>query len=54
LANIISRERQGKLKDLDEIEYYNGAVVKLGKKIGVKTPANEKIYNNIYDKLSLS
>jgi len=43
LAKGIEKERRGKLKDLREIDYYNGAVVKLGKKLGIKTPFNEKI-----------
>jgi len=44
IGKIISRGRGGKPKDLNEIDYYNGAVIKLGKKTGVKTPANERIY----------
>lgn len=52
LANIISRGRAGKLKDLDEIDYYNGAVVKLGKKTGVKAPVNEKVYKRVLEKLN--
>lgn len=54
LAGLISEGRGGKPKDLDEIDYYNGAVVNLGKKIGVKTPINEKIYNRALEKLSSS
>jgi len=51
LANIISKGRKGKPKDLDEIDYYNGGVVKLGDKIGVATPINEKVYKRVLEKL---
>lgn len=51
LAKLISGGRGGKPKDLDEIDYYNGAVVNLGKKIGVEAPINEKIYKRVLDKL---
>ncbi len=54
LAGLISEGRSGKPKDLDEIDYYNGAVVNLGKKIGVETPINEKIYQRALEKLSTS
>jgi len=47
LSGFISKERGGKLKDLDEISYYNGGVVKLGKKIGVETLINEKVYKRV-------
>lgn len=46
LAKIISKERIGKPKELDEIDYYNGAVVRLGRKLKIKTPVNEKIYKS--------
>ncbi len=52
LARFISKERGGKLKDLDEIDYYNGGVVKLGKKIGVETPVNERVYKRVLGKLN--
>jgi ketopantoate reductase len=51
LANIISKERKGKPKDLDEIDYYNGGVVKLGDKIGAETPINKKVYKRVLGKL---
>lgn len=54
LAGLISEGRGGKPKDLDEIDYYNGAVINLGKKIGVETPINEKIYQRALEKLSAS
>ncbi len=44
LAKAVSKGREGKPKALDEIEYYNGAVVELGKKTGIPTPANKEIY----------
>ncbi len=51
IAKIVSRGREGKPKDLDEINYYNGAVITLGKKIGIETPVNEEIYNRVWKKL---
>lgn len=53
LSGFISKERGGKLKDLDEIDYYNGGVVKLGKKMGVKILINEKIYKRVLEKLEI-
>ncbi len=47
LAKFISKGREEKAKDLDEIEYYNGAVVKLGKKIKVNTPVNEFVLKRV-------
>ena len=44
LAQIVSSQREEKPKILDEIDYYNGAVVKMGKELGLKTPANQRIY----------
>ena len=43
LSKIVSKGRGDKPKDLDEIEYYNGEVIKLGEKIGLPTPVNQKI-----------
>ena len=43
LAQIIEKGRKGKPKDLREIEYYNGAVVKLGKEVNIKVEINAKI-----------
>ena len=51
LSGFISKERGGKLKDLDEIDYYNGGVVKLGKKIGIKTPANKRVHKRSLERL---
>lgn len=42
-AKLIEKERKGKPKDLDEIEYYNGAVVRLGEKFQIPTPVNKNI-----------
>jgi ketopantoate reductase len=47
LAQAITKGRAKKRKDLDEIDYYNGAVIKLGKKGGIETPANNRIYSRI-------
>ncbi len=41
-ARIISKGRN-RPKDLSEIDYYNGEVVKLGEKANVPTPVNEEI-----------
>lgn len=48
---IVSKGREEKSKDLEEIDFYNGAVVKLGKKLGIKTPVNERIYKRVIEKL---
>ena len=42
-GKLIEKGREGKMKDLDEVDYYNGAVVKLGEKIKIETPINKKI-----------
>ena len=47
LAKLITKGREGKRKDLDEIEFYNGAVVKLGEKLNVETPINKKIIKRV-------
>lgn len=49
-GKLISKGRGGKPKDLDEINYYNGAVVSLGKKIKVATPINQKICRRVLKK----
>lgn len=52
IAKMITKGRKGKEKgNIDEIEYYNGVVVKLGKELKVDTPVNQKIYNQILEKL---
>ena len=43
LGRLINKGRSGKPKQLDEIDYYNGAVVELGKRVGIPTPVNSKI-----------
>lgn len=47
IAMTVAKNRNEKPKDLAEIDYYNGEVVKLGQKNGVKTPVNEKIIARI-------
>lgn len=48
LAKAISKGRGGKPKgNLDEVDYYNGEVVKLGEKLGVPTPFNKKVLEEI-------
>jgi len=46
-GKLIEKGREGKMKDLDEIEYYNGAVVRLGEKIKIRTPINKKIFERV-------
>ena len=48
LAKTITKGRGGKEKgNIDEVDYYNGAVIKLGEKFQVETPVNQKIYQKI-------
>lgn len=52
LARVITKSRGGKTKgNLDEIDYYNGEVIKLGKELGIETPFNQKIYQRIKEGL---
>jgi len=44
---LMSRGREGKAKDLTQIKYYNGAVIDLGRKAGIKTPVNKKILERV-------
>jgi hypothetical protein len=50
LAFLIEKGRKGKPKDLDEIDYYNGAVIKLAKKAELKVPINEEILKKAKEK----
>ena len=43
LVKIVAGHRNKKPKDTNEIDYYNGEVVRLGKAAGVPTPVNEGI-----------
>jgi hypothetical protein len=47
LARKIEKERAEKKKDLDEIDYYNGAVFKMAKKLKVEVPINSKILERV-------
>jgi len=47
LAKLVSKDREGKAKNLEEIKYYNGAVIDLGQKAGVKTPVNKMILERV-------
>jgi 2-dehydropantoate 2-reductase len=47
LAEEIERGRAGKKKDLDEIDYYNGAVLKMAEKLKVEVPINSKILERV-------
>lgn len=51
IARFISQERGEKPKDLEEIDYYNGAVVDLGNRLQIETPINEIIYRRGLEKL---
>ncbi len=51
-GKLIIKGRGGKGKgNIDEIDYYNGAVIKLGEGLGIDTPVNKKIYQAIKEKL---
>lgn len=52
-GKLIEKERKGKSKDLDEIDYYNGAVVRLGEKLKVQTPINKKILERVKNEKSI-
>jgi len=43
LIEIVAKNRNNKPKDINEIDYYNGEVIRLGQKAGVPTPVNEEI-----------
>jgi len=47
IGKLINKGRREKKKDLDEIEYYNGAVVELGKKIGIDTPISRLLIERV-------
>jgi len=51
IAGVVSRGREGKPKVLDEIHHYNGGVIQLGRRVGIKTPINEKICQRVLEKL---
>jgi ketopantoate reductase len=49
IAKVITEKRGGKEKgNVDEIEYYNGAVIKLGEKFKSEIPINKKIYHYVH------
>jgi len=51
-VKAITRGRGGKEKgNLDEIDYYNGMVARLGQKLGIETSINQKILNRASKKL---
>jgi len=47
LAKIVTKGREGKPKDLSEINYYNGAIIGLGEQAGISTPVNKKVVARI-------
>lgn len=50
IGRLIDRGRKGKKKDLDEIEYYNGAVVSMGKEVGRSVIINQEIIKRVSNK----
>jgi len=42
LANAVAKGRN-RPKDLTEIDYYNGEVVRMGRSCNVKTPVNDEL-----------
>ena len=52
IAKIITRGRGGKEKgNIDEIDYYNGAVIKLAEKLKIEATINREIYKKIKTQL---
>ena len=50
IVKAITKGRGGKEKgNIDEVEYYNGMVIRLGEKFKVETPINQKIYRRILE-----
>ncbi|MBA4364555.1 MAG: hypothetical protein C0398_00935 [Coprothermobacter sp.] len=48
IAKAITKGRGSKEKgNIDEIDYYSGAVVGMGERLGVETPVNRKIYQTM-------
>ena len=43
IGNFLTKKRRGKKKDFSEIDYYNGAVLELGKALKISLPVNEKL-----------
>ena len=54
LSDTINKGRGDKPKDLDEIDYYNGAVSSLATKLSKKAPINQKIYWRVLEKFKKS
>lgn len=44
IGEFVEKGREGKLKELEEIDYYTGAILKLAKEIKLKIPINQKIF----------
>ena len=51
IGRKIEKGRRGKKKDIDEIEYYNGMVVNMGKEMGILTPFNEEVVKQAREKM---
>jgi ketopantoate reductase len=42
---MITKGRGSKEKgNIDEIDYYTGAVLAMGKRLGIPTPVNDRVY----------
>jgi len=51
IGRLIEKGRKGKPKgNLDEVDYYNGEVVRLGKEVGILTPVNERILERVKER----
>ena len=50
IGNLINKGRRGKKKDLDEIEYYNGAVISLCLKNNIDCSINKKLIERVKNK----
>ena len=50
LSSVVNKRRGNKPKDLDEIDYYNGAVSSLAMKLSKKASINQKIYWRVLEK----
>lgn len=48
IANLVLKLRGTKEKgNIDEIDYYTGAVVELARKLNIETPVNERVLRRI-------
>jgi 2-dehydropantoate 2-reductase len=50
IGKIVEKKREKKPKDISEIDFYTGAVVKLGEKVNLQTPVNKEIFEILKSK----